>query len=989
MQSYALKGGLDLSTNKVAVDPGTLQDCLNYEVADVDGYSRISGFERFDGQFRMADMRYLRLRGALTSGTFKPGDQVMVGASPAYVTAGNTGDTWALYAIMHSRESWPLSLPAVVTNLARPGAAQATACDLLPGAVGKQSVVNVARKALVDAARPLVGLVPGNPSTPVAGVFWFKDRLYAIRDYPLIWFESATSFPFQIGGTVTLPGGVYTIIDIHYTSETYQSGYMLLWPIDQDGIPMTVPPVEGSFITRPGSFTGFDMGGAAMGELPIAMLGGLSYGDAEAQITSAGDDGAHLTAALWEATATGWQPVDLQREVQFTGGTPAFETFITNNVGLGAAPITTSPLAGSSARLNGADVTAAVAAADGTDAALSGAASDDLRVTGFDLSAIPDTATILGIQVSVTRHADDGAKCADATVELIGLDGISNNKARAAEWETAATAVSYGGAADTWGNAHLSPAVIKGVGFGVRLATRAVDVTPSGGIDAVSVAITYRRRDGVVYAHTSSADVELSLVDVQLITGNWADSDGAGWLVLGLPGGGAATLGADMEIRSAAAGGGDLLATTASTDQPIRLAGWNDLQEQASQYQFVCTNFYGEAEYEGVYGVSGAAPAFTYDGHRCMTVRTPLDPAQDMPRHIAQHGSSLVLGYQPGAYILSAVGDPTNFRGEDDAASIEIGEPLTNLLPAMSDALLITSPSKTLMLQGLTPDTYQQNTVSANRGAIEYTGADVGRLLTTDTMGVAGTDATDAFGDLVHTYLSENVQSWLGPRLHSTLGADSVLQQPICALPVRRTNQYRLYFRDGYVMTMTANDTPAFMLQRYYQPSGDPDLPDEPFPLSTACTGVDSVGRERVFGSFDADANRGYVFEFDHGNSFDGQPIPAYFVLNPLSFSETMTLKRFDRMFLLGQAEGFARPKLSRAVNYGTPDGTPATSFAFGDPSAAAGRRPVRGIVDAPIEGYEVTVRIDSTTDQEGPHIVQAIATDADDRGDSRGHVRG
>lgn len=94
-------------------------------------------------------------------------------------------------------------------------------------------------------------------------------------------------------------------------------------------------------------------------------------------------------------------------------------------------------------------------------------------------------------------------------------------------------------------------------------------------------------------------------------------------------------------------------------------------------------------------------------------------------------------------------------------------------------------------------------------------------------------------------------------------------------------------------------------------------------------------------------------------------------------------------MFLLGAAEGYAKLSLSRSVNYGVPDGTKAFPFTFGNALANAGAWAVRGGADAPIEGYEVTVRIDSLSDVEGPHTLQAVGTDADLRGDSRGHVRG
>lgn len=1246
MQQYALKGGLDLATTKALVNPGTLQDCLNYEVTDRDGYSRIRGFERFDGQFRVADIIYARMRGALKDGAFQPGDRVSIASAIGYVTSatspnlqpitdvpfftgngqiasaklldaqgklvsidhlsrvdaihradwqgrqllyatprtnlikqsgdisqsawskaagialstdgtlqpdgvtpahlvtlgsttpnqltqslgaafavgtqvtiswwvkpigtavpalqiayydssaaiasasvGLVGNNWqrisatlrivamaanpqirligfttniagafysggiqveagsvvtsyiptttsavtvtdytlsgtevnfgqvpadgavydwtgalsslTLYLACHSRDTWPPALPSVVTNLSRSGLAFATAADLLPDPVGKQSTVNTARKALADAVRPQVGLVPGNPETPVSGMFWFKNRLYAIRDYPLIWFESAKQWPFRVGDTVTMPGGVYTVIAVHYTSQAYLAGYMVLWPLSQSGEPMTVMPQPGDQVTRPSQYLGVDGGGAALGELPVAMMGTLSYGDGKAVVTSPGesvqpeDDDLSVRAyrtpaGLWKATSTGWQAVDLKREAQFSAGTAAFGTFITNNIGIGAAPLQSGFKAGQAALLDGVDVTSDVASDDVDGAALSGNASDELRVTGWELSAIPDTATILGVEIRVKRRADVGGKVEDYIAELIGIDGTSTNKARLVAWDTDDTEVVYGGAQDLWGNDNLTPVTVKSQGFGFRLVTRAIDDVPVGAINRVALQVYYRRRDAAIYVWTGSFDIPVNLVDAQLISGSYVDGDAAGWLVLDVPGASwAPSLGNGMQIRSAPNGEGDLLATVASGDQPIRLPGWPDLQANRSQYQFLATNFYGMADYQAVYGVSGASPAFTYDGTRMLWVRTPIDPQLDLPRHIARHGASLVLGYYQGAYILSATGDPTNFRGEDGAVSIEIGQQLTNLLPAMGDVLLVTGQTKTLALHGLIPDDYDQETVSDNRGALEYTAGDVGRLLVADAVGIAAADATQAYGDLSRSYLSMGVQAWLRPRLQAMAGGSTPLQQPVASAVVRGKNQYRLYFRDGYVMTLTSNDQPEFTLQRYFSPSNDPDVPDEGFAMAAVCVGIDDLGRERIFGSFDADANRGYVFELDHGTTFDGAPFLSYLVLNPLSFSDSVQLKRFERMFLLGTAEGYAKVTLSRNVNYSIPDGTKAFPFTLGDPMADAGTWAARGSVDAPIEGYEVTVRIDTLSDKEGPYTLQAIGTDADLRGDSRGHVRG
>lgn len=999
-QPYALKGGLDLSTSKAMVNPGTLQDCLNYEVSDVDGYSRISGFERFDGQFRVAGAQPLRLRGTATTGTFYPGDPIQLNGVPGYVTAVVSQSPWVVCVLLNDTLTWPLAFPVDLVHATGDASASVTSAELLRTPVGAQKTVNAARKQMAAALRPQVGPVPGNPATPVACVFWYKNRLYAIRDYPLLWFESEKQYPFAVGNVVAVNGGAYQIIAIHYVANTYLAGYMVLWPISQTGALMTVAPLPGDTVSRSGAYTGFDAGGAALGELPVAMMGTVGFGDSKATVTNSTaspqaetDDlsaRAYRTpAGLWKATTSGWQPVDLKREAQFRAGTAGFGTFVASNIGIGAQVVLSSGyLAGGLALMNGADVTAAAAADDGTDVALSSASTDELLVTGPDMSSVPDTSTILGIEVRIKRHADIGGKVRDDIVELVGLDGASANKARTTAWDATATEVVYGSANDTWGNDNITAAAVKAAKFGVRLTTKAIDATPTGGIDAVAINVYYRRRDASVFAWDGTADIPLNLIDVQMISGTYVDGDAAGWLVVDVPDGGlGSSVSNGMELHTAPGGAGTLLCTLASSDQFIRLPGWLDLQANQSQYRTIVTNYYGQSSYEAVYGVSGASPAWTYDGSRLLWIRTPIDPQQDMPRHIARHGSSLVLGYLPGAYALSQVGNPVNFRGEDGAASIEIGERLTNLMPAMGDALLVTGQNKTKVLHGLTPDTYQQDTVSDKRGALEYSGADVGRLLITDTFGVAAADATQAFGDLARSYLSMKVRAWLSQRLSAGTASD---QRPICAMAVGGKNQYRLFFRDGYYLTMTASDVPEFMLQRYFLPAAGIEDADQPFPVAAITTGIDGEGRERVFGTFDADANRGYVFELDHGNTFDGQPVPAYVVLNPLSFSDSVQLKRFEHLLVFGAVDGYAKLQLSRAIGYDVPDGSQAASFSLGDPLAVAGpQRAARGTADAPVEAYEISIRVDSSTDEEGPHTLQAVATDFDSRGDTRGHVRG
>ena len=59
--AISLGGGLDLVSPASQARPGTLAECLNYEVAQRNGYSRIDGFVRYDGRPGVAEYRVLRL----------------------------------------------------------------------------------------------------------------------------------------------------------------------------------------------------------------------------------------------------------------------------------------------------------------------------------------------------------------------------------------------------------------------------------------------------------------------------------------------------------------------------------------------------------------------------------------------------------------------------------------------------------------------------------------------------------------------------------------------------------------------------------------------------------------------------------------------------------------------------------------------------------------------------------------------------------------
>jgi hypothetical protein len=61
-ESVQFQGGLDLVTPTLKVKPGVVRDSLNFEIAITGGYSRIGGYERFDGRAKPSAATYSTLQ---------------------------------------------------------------------------------------------------------------------------------------------------------------------------------------------------------------------------------------------------------------------------------------------------------------------------------------------------------------------------------------------------------------------------------------------------------------------------------------------------------------------------------------------------------------------------------------------------------------------------------------------------------------------------------------------------------------------------------------------------------------------------------------------------------------------------------------------------------------------------------------------------------------------------------------------------------------
>ena len=94
---FPLKGGEDLISSSLSIDPGSLSFSLNYEPGIQQGYRRIDGIERLDGQPKPSEATYIVI--PFTDGT----DEPLINTRIYGVTSGAFGQ---LLAIEITSGSW-------------------------------------------------------------------------------------------------------------------------------------------------------------------------------------------------------------------------------------------------------------------------------------------------------------------------------------------------------------------------------------------------------------------------------------------------------------------------------------------------------------------------------------------------------------------------------------------------------------------------------------------------------------------------------------------------------------------------------------------------------------------------------------------------------------------------------------------------------------------------------------------------------------------
>lgn len=393
--------------------------------------------------------------------------------------------------------------------------------------------------------------------------------------------------------------------------------------------------------------------------------------------------------------------------------------------------------------------------------------------------------------------------------------------------------------------------------------------------DAVPTPTTYYITDGACV-------LSCQVVSFYLASGTFAGGDAAGTLQLRNLTLVSGTLDPDVDatwdIHSAnPPGGGNKVGDLASDLTPNTLPLIPRLVEANTRYEFITQNFYAADSWDAMYGVSGVDRAFYYDGDLFAKIYTQADATLDLPRHIAAHSLHLALGFDTGSVQVSVAGEPSNFSGVDGASEHGVGDNVTGLASLNGQTLGIFCEKSIHALNGTSVDNFNTSVLAPNTGCLEYTLVDMGLPVYCNSSGIMTLEQSEKYGDFVGSPLSLSVNPWLRKRLRRVSGRYFKQPAVIGAMPVRTKNQYRLYFRDGNILTMTLQEgQPKFTMQEFSL-SGTILTP---FAWSSE---TDASGQEFMhFSYYDPKTSNysTYVYQWDEGWGMAGDPIEHYFETN-------------------------------------------------------------------------------------------------------------
>lgn len=987
--------GLVLDRASIDAPQGSLADCLNFEKDQLPGLVRSRGWARYDGTVmgpELQDIVVINPDLTTWNGTpFQYGEWVKIqyGAPSKILTMlcvgwRSTGTPYLLLAYpWEGFPNWfnPTGIaPNFFTFTGQHGGflGNITAATHLlnDGTVAPAVYDDV--KALVQVSHSAaIGAVPGKVESPVDAVFGFANNIYALHDCVAFAFTNGVSgttrpFAMQEGAVLKDATGTInygTILSRTVTAGDFSAGapasgtvVVYDWPLGQAvpaiGTAINVYTADG--LTNTGGTAKF--GATATSANSRALL----YSTYEQYVNTT----PYIDRPVFSLPHT-WSRPRIGRELAYTQtnglgfgpiGTNTYSSYEYTRTNLSQTltaltPVATGYTYGSSFLTTPTAMWVNpnnVFADDGAYASLPFAFSPaykpliTMQIGGFDFSAIPQDAVIVGLTCRLNwRYSYPAGSSSPFNLQQIKLilpDGTySNNVAGTILPTTSFAYVTFGNQNSSWG-AQLTPATLQDPAFGLYFAVSkfASTIGPSElDVDSLSLTVYYVPASRLVYIRNAffptPTDILAKIIHYSVESGSFDTGDATGTLTLEI--GDAEWQGTDAgkprgimggeEIRTAPAGGGQLLGYTAGSDNPISFppSAALDNNTPPSRYEAIDANFWDDVDGRAEFFVNGVEFATMFDGTYFVRIRSGRTTGADNPRHVAAHGGLsatsagttatqyLFLGFDSGAVINTAAGHPLSTLGSPGYAVNNFGEQINGLATLNGQTLGVWTDRATRGLQGSTPISFTPITISPAVGCVEYTLASlVGQPVWTSYRGVETITTVAAYGDFTTIPLSMAATPWLQARLQVDNIISSRPAPPVYAVGVRNKRQYRLFFGDGYVYTQTlteGDETTTGTLQ-YLTRSNSAPIPFNAPPYTGAVirhvshmTRAD--GKELIFAAFEnqnfqfvgSTAYFPYATRLDCSRTNDADTkLTAWVTLNALYPAHPLQRQRFDTVTL-------------------------------------------------------------------------------------------
>lgn len=720
-----------------------------------------------------------------------------------------------------------------------------------------------------------------------------------------------------------------------------------------------------------------------------------------------------------------WEEVDMGYEVPFDGGTSESYTVYDREF-LDISASTPSPqlnLLGSSATsINNSEseddrnwtTTSGVLTENESTAAYSSIYTDfsddkdvwrstqTLRVTGFgvgDNRNLRDP--IVGIQAKVNYKfsvdfAGSLSQYISARMSSATLTGVGTTSNYADTTTYTGDSgfdtwheVTLGGTTDDWGATNFSNNRMFEDSFGLDLIFECKEDAGSGIIygyytrfyvSYVILSVYYESGNERIYFWDGSTDVsEADLINIFKRDGFFDVGTAEGVLTV-YDVTDANAISDNDEIRTGSGGTGALIGKVNGSIAEATLPTSSEIKEEDAFPETIKANFYLDSSKEAVYGVTGGGPSFVYDGNYFINNRVPIPEEIDKPRHITKHADHLVLSFNSGSIIVSVLGQPLNFSGIDGASEWGFGDKITGLMPLKGNALGILCEQSSYALVGTNIDNFSVQIISSSAGAIEYSSANIGIPVFADYAGIASISSIAQYGDFNYNKLSFSIGPFINNRLQDVCGICANVRDIVTAIKIRNNAQYKLFFNDGLILTMSLVDNeglmPMFTLQNYEYTEEDKDLIERQYVPTAALSTVLSNNKELVM----IGNSRGDIYVVQEGTgiieSSGIREYDCYLVFNPFNGDAPIMNLKYNEIHVHGTHSGHTELTGSAGVNYLEPNpDTTKDTVVMGDLENAMnlGKIPNKAVFHLPSVTAGYSLRIDTVADGDIPHTIQAL----------------